>query len=910
MKKRAAWSVSACVMVAGLAAAMVTMPTAAQEALQQAGQALTPIERLQAAYPGVRTHTDAGRMLYVYGKPMTIGPTAQAAVDAFLAQYMGVFGIAAADLTQTSDFDMSGGKFTGFWFKQSIDGVPVEYGNGRILVLNPRNAGESYRVVYVAGTFAERPEGGFAVDTVNAAGATTKAQQFHDMQTWGEPTLVIHQGDGQWQDARRAWKVQGTTTAVGIVTDRHTLFIDAATGELLRDRDEIMHVDHTGTVRGFATSGVWADSATNPPVLTTIPDMRVTRTGGNSAFTNGSGVFQIPFSGTSTGTLTTNVSSGRWVNVNPVGLTEQSASVSNTPGTAATLTLNATPSGATTAQINAFIHTQLSRDYFRTRTGPTGLAGLDIILPANTGVSGSCNAYFDGGSINFFNAGGGCNNTAFSTVIAHEYGHFVVQTLGLGQGGFGEGFSDSLAILLYDDGVVGRGFSTTGSPVRNIDQANQQYPCGLAIHTCGQIVGGVWRDTRLNFQGIYGSASLELARQLHVDWSLITIGGAGSNFLNSAHPGTAIEVITVDDTDGDITNGSPNYTPICAAFSKHNITCPSASGVDFSYPGGRPATVLPGETTTLDVNVVSAVSAPESGSGKLFARVGGVGSYVEVAREQLGTNQYRFTLPAAQCGETIEYYITARATTGGVNYEPLSAPAVPFTALVGVNVTTVANLNSESLSGFSAAANGATSGAWQSRVPVSAGAGDPAADYDGSGKAWVTDNRAGFDVDGGPSELLSPTFNLSGYSRAVLSYARWLTCDTGEDRMQVDISSDGGATWQPLETVAPTAGWQKATFELSSVIPLTSSVKVRFSVNDTPDNSITEGAVDAINLFAYQCPQACAADFNADGFLDFTDFDLFVASFESGDPAADYNGDGFLDFTDFDAFVAAFEAGC
>jgi hypothetical protein len=54
----------------------------------------------------------------------------------------------------------------------------------------------------------------------------------------------------------------------------------------------------------------------------------------------------------------------------------------------------------------------------------------------------------------------------------------------------------------------------------------------------------------------------------------------------------------------------------------------------------------------------------------------------------------------------------------------------------------------------------------------------------------------------------------------------------------------------------------------------------------------------------------CTADFNGDGFLDFTDFDDFVTAFEAGAPSGDFNGDGFLDFTDFDAFVGAFEAGC
>lgn len=54
----------------------------------------------------------------------------------------------------------------------------------------------------------------------------------------------------------------------------------------------------------------------------------------------------------------------------------------------------------------------------------------------------------------------------------------------------------------------------------------------------------------------------------------------------------------------------------------------------------------------------------------------------------------------------------------------------------------------------------------------------------------------------------------------------------------------------------------------------------------------------------------CRADFNADGFLDFTDFDDFVGAFEAGSESADFNGDGFLDFTDFDELVGAFESGC
>ena len=59
----------------------------------------------------------------------------------------------------------------------------------------------------------------------------------------------------------------------------------------------------------------------------------------------------------------------------------------------------------------------------------------------------------------------------------------------------------------------------------------------------------------------------------------------------------------------------------------------------------------------------------------------------------------------------------------------------------------------------------------------------------------------------------------------------------------------------------------------------------------------------------------CPADFTCDGFLDFFDFDAFIACFENTDNCpfgrtADFDGDGFVDFFDFDAFVAAFEVGC
>lgn len=56
-------------------------------------------------------------------------------------------------------------------------------------------------------------------------------------------------------------------------------------------------------------------------------------------------------------------------------------------------------------------------------------------------------------------------------------------------------------------------------------------------------------------------------------------------------------------------------------------------------------------------------------------------------------------------------------------------------------------------------------------------------------------------------------------------------------------------------------------------------------------------------------PLRPSADFNYDGFVDFLDYDAFVAAFEIGDMNADISRDGFLDFWDFDQFVLLFEGG-
>lgn len=58
------------------------------------------------------------------------------------------------------------------------------------------------------------------------------------------------------------------------------------------------------------------------------------------------------------------------------------------------------------------------------------------------------------------------------------------------------------------------------------------------------------------------------------------------------------------------------------------------------------------------------------------------------------------------------------------------------------------------------------------------------------------------------------------------------------------------------------------------------------------------------------CKVICFADLNGDGSVDSSDFALFFAAYELGDPLADFDGDGAVTSDDLAQFLAAYELGC
>ena len=110
-------------------------------------------------------------------------------------------------------------------------------------------------------------------------------------------------------------------------------------------------------------------------------------------------------------------------------------------------------------------------------------------------------------------------------------------------------------------------------------------------------------------------------------------------------------------------------------------------------------------------------------------------------------------------------------------------------------------------------------------------------------------SQGAYDVDGGKTTLVSPTIDLSTVDSALLTYARWYASNTGsgpnDDDFVVDVSSDDGATWTNLETLAYSdRTWTEREFYLEDFVALTGLMKFRFVAQDSSPGSIVEASVD------------------------------------------------------------------
>jgi Zn-dependent metalloprotease len=432
-------------------------------------------------------------------------------------------------------------------------------------------------------------------------------------------------------------------------------------------------------------------------------------------------------------------------------------------------------------------------------------------------------------------------------------------------------------------------------PTQNNDFCGAHINCGVA-HKWFYLLsdGDTFRDITVNGIGVENAIQIAYHANLYY-WTPAT------DFRDAAI-GTYYAAMDLDPTGAWAEE-------VAQAWRAVEVDFPEA-GLAFNYPLGNPRTIPYLENTTVEVEVSGLVGGtPVPGTAQIHYSIDS-GEMITEALYLVNNNIYQATLPALQCGSTLEYYFSAQEAGGEWFYHP--DVQTPFTPVVVDELLISFADNFESDLGWTVYGD-AMAGQWERGVPVSENTNGPEFDFDGSGQCYLTGNAEGdSDVDDGITHLVSPAFDLNS-ADGIISFAIWYDnrCYDGQiagDMLYIWLSNDDGDTWTLAEVVGPNPAfeeiWQEHEFVISDVITPTSQMRLRFEFGDTGLPTCAEAAVDAIQVIQFACNSYVCGDANADLTVNVGDAVYLINCIFLGGPnphppvAGDANSDGMVNVGD------------
>ena len=559
------------------------------------------------AHPKVLFMERDNRLHKISAPDIAAGATAKDAAEAAKAKVSPMLGVNAEAFVEVGPFpdgshtadlmyrpETDDYKFTAFYWAQTAGGLPVW--RTRLMALVRNEPG--FPVVNI--TSDVRDVTGFASPTrasIDQSAAERAATDRLGADAWigDKIELVVFAGVDDMVVVPRVAMVFeagiGSTFNPDVYA-RLLLVVDAETGQILHEENRILHAV-TGTVEGNNTQGSGADEC-EAESMVPLPYAKVTG-GGQTAYADAKGFFALNTSGSVT--INSGIE-GTYFNVNESsGNDSTSASADN--GDYVTIQHHvANNNEQYRAQINGYVEANEVRDFTLMYAPDFPVVNNQTGFPVNTGVSGTCNAYYDYSSINFYDAGGGCNNTSFSVIVHHEYGHHLVASAGSGQDAYGAGMGAVMGVLITGDSQLARGFyqGDCDNGIRTADN-DFQYPCSGGIHYCGQLISGCVWDALDLVEAANPGQGLDIVAALAINSMPLHVGG-------SIDPTITMDWLVLDDDDGDIDNGTPHSEELLAAFALHNMD-------SLPEPLDNDDCVTAREITwgTWDVNTVGALSS-------------------------------------------------------------------------------------------------------------------------------------------------------------------------------------------------------------------------------------------------------------------------------------------------------------
>ena len=854
-----------------------------------AGASAEAAAKLQAAYPEAKLDTRAARVRRLYGVAAT-GASAEAAAESFRASSAAAFGIAPDALVAQSRnglglmFDRTTGKhkFRLYTFDQTHEGIPVFGAGMRALV---REDGD-HAVVWA--NFDLRAIGAFStqsglkrrsldtagVDLAKSLAAVQASRAVMSgavppptaLKNASAPQATIFAGDEDGAAAPRMAIKYTAEAADG--PGKWSFVADAATGDVLHV-ESALHFAVSGTVSAEVLTGSESMECGKLGVVP-LRYANVTSAAGN-AVTNANGEFSIPSTATEPVSLVSTVT-GAYVAVDDAGETD-SLSLTASGGTPANFLHRdaASPPERVLAQLTAYAAVNDVRDLVLAHVPEYPVVSTQREFRVNVNQSQSLclmtgGAWYDDDSLphtlNFCLQDGERANTAFRSIIDHEFGHHLVDSAGSGQGEYGEGMSDTVAMLVAKDQRIGVGYyvNRCDTPLRVASNdcqysAEECSSCGAGLYECGSLISATVWDLWQRLQVTEPQDADAIVRRL-VFSSIPLHSGTHID------PSLAIDFLTLDDDDGLLENGTPHYDEICGAFGQHGMSCPPlvnglvVKGANLVVEGPSDGPFSPASTSftlhnlgprqKLSYSVKRPADAPwlslerAAGSVSLGETASVVASIDQGEAARLADGDYTAQLEFVDddSGKSVARY-EVKLRVGA----PLPVYSAHFDG---------------ALDGFTV--DSEDDNLWHSSSVCV----DGLPGHTSPGSLYYARDASCQFTTSTPNfhSVTSPAIELSNPSTAELGFKYFLETENSSDvdRASVLISVNGGE-FQTVasnngagQRLAETSAWRELRFDIASLLPQTGSVsiRVRFAFHAvTIDSNLKRGfAVDDVTVYA------------------------------------------------------------
>lgn len=855
----------------------------------------TAVQQLERELPGTRVSTKNGRVSHIVGALASDSEPA-AAVQRFLETRKKLLGLEGSDLVSPGptlaaavapkptpvmyDPDTGKHRFLLYKFEQQSNGIPVLDGGVEVLVRNEA----PFTVVRVSSstrdlsTFVPTING----QPTNLASAKQHLAKFRSAtaaparvgalatKKANDPKVVIWAGTRTLPTAPRlaASRIESTVDPEGR-PDKVKIITDMTTGEVLSRKSVIVYQSVAGSVRGFATDDENAADCSTP-TLENLPYATVTGMPGNlTASANVDGNYALLFDGATSATVTSTLK-GHYFTVSDVDPTrDDTINTSVVPPQTQDFVHNEPLNAFSQAQVNAYMHANRVRDWVLSYEPDFPVIGTETQFPIFVNLAEyPCpgNAWFDpeAMSMSFCTAAGTKANSAFGSIVYHEYGHRILDAAGSGQDEFGEGMGDAITALLTDSPLLGVGMNAgqCTSPSRNAENDCQYSStscstCGSEVHGCGQLLSGSIWSIRNALRPSYPDSYLQILTPIVLGSALIHTG-------SGITPDLVTDYLTLDDNDTDIGNGTPHRKEICAGFAAHGLECPAlTAGITVSSTGVFTSSGMAGGPFVPASNTYNLASlGPADIDFTVTADVPWLSVNMASGRIRKGES-----LPIVVTFNERANTLPNGAYVGNVVFTDVTSHLGDTSRAVKLTVDpnhAVYNWSLDTDPGWSRGA------AWGYGQPMGV-AGDPTAGH--TGEAVL-----GTFLDGAypnnmvEQSLTTEAINCNGLTNVHLRFWRWLNAEISAfDRARIYASTDNlnfVPVWENTG-LSMDSGWTPQSVDLSFIADNQKSVYLRWSLGPTDDSVVLGGwNIDDVEIWAIgqpiQTPQGVVASLKMD----------------------------------------------